>query len=378
MVFSNTPGSTMDFAEQLEQLESRAQDREDHLNTEEATKNALVMPFIRALGYDVFDPAEVVPEFTADVGSKKGEKVDYAIMYNGTPSVLFECKKAGAKLSTDHAGQLFRYFHVTDARIGVLTNGVQYKFFSDLEEENKMDERPFLEFDLHDYSEPQVEDLKRLRKSSFDLDEMLEAAHDLKYLKAIRSYFEDQWTQPDDEFVHFIAKHVYEGRITQRIRDQFQGIVRKALHQMVHDKVSGRLKNALAEEEASVAESLSGQEETEEDEEELPEGIVKKEGDIVTTEEEMEGYRIVRAIMREVVDVDRVVPRDVKTYFNVLLDDNNRQPICKLWLNQDPWYIELILDEDKNSEKVQIDTLDEIYEYGDKLRKTIQFYDGSE
>jgi hypothetical protein len=352
---------TMDFAEQLEQLESRAEDREDHLNTEEATKNALVMPFIRALGYDVFDPAEVMPEFTADLGSKKGEKVDYAIMHDGTPSVLFECKKAGAELSTDHAGQRFRYFHVTDARIGVLTNGVRYKFFSDLEEENKMDERPFLEFDLHDYNDPQVEDLKRLRKSSFDLDEMLEAAHDLKYLKAIRSYFEGQWSDPDEEFVHFVTKRVYDGRITKRVRDQFLGILRKALHQMVHDKVSGRLKNALAEEEASVSESLSDPEETPEDEEELPESVVKKEGDIVTTEEEMEAYRVVRAIMREVVDVDRVTPRDRKTYFTVLLDDNTWKPICKLWFNQDPWYIELILDEEKNSEKRQIDSVDEIY-----------------
>lgn len=367
----------MDFVEEIDQLASRAEEKEEHLNTEEATKNALVMPLIRALGYDVFDPSEVVPEFTADVSTKEGEKVDYAIMHDETPSVLIECKKAGAALSTEHAGQLFRYFHVTEARIGVLTNGVKYKFYTDLEEENKMDERPFLEFNLLDYSEPQVEELKRLRKSSFDIDEMLEAAHDLKYLKATRSYFEDQWSEPNDEFVHFIAKRVYEGdRVTQNVRDQFRGIVRRALRQLVHEKVSGRLKSALEEEEATVTESLEVAEgEEKASEEELPEGVVKKEGEIVTTEEEMEGFRIVRAIMREVVDIDRITHRDVKTYFNVLLDDNNRQPICRLWLNQDPWYVELILDEEKNTEKVEIDSLDELYEYKEQLQQTVKFYE---
>lgn len=368
----------MDFVEEIDQLASRAEEKREHLRTEEATKNALVMPLIRALGYDIFDPSEVVPEFTADVSTKEGEKVDYAIMHDGTPSVLVECKKAGAELSTEHAGQLFRYFHVTKARIGVLTNGVEYRFYTDLEEDNKMDERPFLELSLLDYTDPQVEELKRLRKSTFDIDEMLEAAHDLKYLKATRSYFEDQWSQPGDEFVHFIAKRVYEGdRVTQNVRDQFRGIVQRALHQLVHEKVSGRLKSALEEEEATVAESLEPPETEvdEEGEEELPEGVVEKDGEIVTTEEEMEGFRIVRAIMQEVVDVDRVTQRDVKTYFNVLLDDNNRQPICRLWLNQDPWYIELILDEEKNTDKVEIDSLDDIYKYKEELRQTVELYE---
>jgi hypothetical protein len=103
--------------------------------------------------------------------------------------------------------------------------------------------------------------------------------------------------------------------------------------------------------------------------------VVEKDGEIVTTEDEIRGFRIVRAIMADAVGVDRVTRRDVKTYFNVLLDDNNRQPICRLWLNQDPWYLELILDEEKNTEKVEIESLNEIYAYKDELQKTVQFYD---
>lgn len=362
----------MDFIEDISSLASRAQSQIDHLETEESTKNALVMPFIQALGYDPFDPREVVPEFTADVGTKKGEKVDYAVKVDDHPVMLFECKHAGAPLDTDHAAQLFRYFHVTDAKIGVLTNGIEYRFFTDLEEENKMDERPFLTFDLRRVDEDKVEELKRLRKATFDLDEMLSAAHDLKYRKALLDFLQAQWDEPGEGFVRYMAGQVYDGRITKNVRSQFRSIVHDALRQFVSDKVRGRLSTALAEEEAEAVAQPDAAGETPEDD--LPEDVVKKEGDIVTTEEEMEGFRIVRAIMREVVDIERVAPRDVQSYFGVLLDDNNRQPICRLHLNTSQWYLG-VFDEDKNEKRIPIESLDEIYDHADKLQRTVGFYD---
>lgn len=361
----------MDFVEKIDQVADRAEDQLDRIRNEESTKQALVIPFIKALGYDVYDLGEVVPEFTADFAEKKGEKVDYAILHEDDPVVLIECKPAGGKLSTDHAEQLFRYFQVTDARIGILTNGVRYRFFSDLEEKNKMDERPFLELDLFDYSETEIEELKSLRKSTFDLEEMVDAAHSLKYRKALLKYLQSQWHEPDDDFVHYMTGHVYDGRITKRVREQFRPIVRQALHQLVHDKVKGRLSSALEEEEASATQDLSQEEEGEE---ELPEGVVRKEGDVVTLEVEVEGYRIVKAILREVVDVDRVVDRDLKSYFNVLLDDTNRQPICRFYFHSDQKRLGLF-DEDKNETKVEIESLDEIYEYADQLKETVGYYD---
>lgn len=364
----------MDFIEKIEDVANDAEDRIDHIQTEEATKNGLVMPFIRALGYDVFNPAEVIPEFTADFAEKKGEKVDYALFPDGEPRVLIEAKTIGSDLAVEHAEQLFRYFHMTEARIGVLTNGIAFRLFSDLEEENKMDERPFLEFNLFDFTEQEIEELKNLRKSTFDLGEMVDAAHDLKYRKALRAYLETQWDRPEEEFVHFMADQVYDGRITKNVRDQFRGIVRDALHQLVHDKVKGHLTSALEEEEESAQQDLGKAEETDDAEEDLPEGVVFKDGDVVTTKEEMEGYRIVRAIMREVVDVDRIADRDVKTYFGVLLDDNNRKPICRLRFDGSQKYLGLI-DEEKNEEKVPIDSLDELYDYREQLQKTVTYYD---
>ncbi|MCS4087315.1 hypothetical protein GGQ10_002141 [Salinibacter ruber] len=365
----------MDLTEEIDQVASRAEDQVERIESEEATKHALIIPFIKALGYDPYDLQEVIPEFTADFAEQKGEKVDYALMQDGEPAVLIECKTAGKELSIDQAAQLFRYFQVTEARFGLLTNGVKYRFFSDLEESNKMDERPFHELNLFEYNDQEVEELKSLRNSTFDLDQMIDAAHDLKYRKALREYLEEQWQNPEDEFVHWLTDKVYDGRITQNVRNQFRDIVEGALHQLVHDKVRGRLSSALQEEQASAAEELSPPEE--EEEEELPEGVVRVDGEVVTLEEELEGFRIVQAILREVVDVDRVAKRDLKSYFNVLLDDTNRQPICRFHFHSKTKRIGLF-DEEKNEERIQIETLDDIYDHAEHLRKTVQFYEGDE
>lgn len=133
----------MDFLEQIKQFASRAENLTENLKTEEATKTSLVMPFFNLLGYDIFNPLEFVPEYICDVGTKKGEKVDYAIMQDGEPVIIIEVKSCDTNLNNKHINQLYRYFSVTNAKFGVLTNGLIYKFYSDLEEPNKMDDNPF-------------------------------------------------------------------------------------------------------------------------------------------------------------------------------------------------------------------------------------------
>lgn len=353
----------MDFADEIVALASRITKQMDHLKTEEATKNALVLPFINGRGYNVFDPMEVIPEFTADVGIKKGEKVDYAIMLDGEVIMLFECKHAEADLSEVQFSQLFRYFAVTDARIGVLTNGLQCRFYSDLEAPNKMDQRPFLEFDMLDLQEPLLVELKKLTKSTFNIDQLLSTAHELKYTKALKVFLNEQWQAPSDDFVKFLTKKVYDGMFTQSVKEQFTDIVRRALHQFVNDRVSGRLKSALREEEQAVSTTQPE-----------PEPAPATNGEIKTTDEEMEAFYIVRAIMRDVVYVKRVVIRDVKTYCGVLLDDNNRQPICRLWFNGSTKYLGLF-DEEKNEDRVTIEDIDDIYNHADRLKATAGYYD---
>ena len=179
----------MDFNERLNALSNKIKEQTNSIVTEEATKNAFVMPFIHnVLGYDVFDPREVTPEFVCDIGTKKGEKIDYAIMKNNEVQILIECKKIGEPLNINHASQLFRYFHVTNARISILTNGQIYKFFTDLDAPNKMDEKPFLEVDLLEIDENIIPELNKLTKSSFDLESIINAAGELKYVSLIKKY----------------------------------------------------------------------------------------------------------------------------------------------------------------------------------------------
>jgi len=148
----------MDFKDQIKILGERVAKLKDQIQTEEATKHSFVMPFIQTLGYDVFNPTEVVPEYISDIGTKKGEKIDYAILKDGVPAILIECKHWAQDLVI-HNNQILRYFNVSKAKFGVLTNGINYKFYSDLEEPNKMDEKPFLEFNICEMKDNQVEEL---------------------------------------------------------------------------------------------------------------------------------------------------------------------------------------------------------------------------
>jgi predicted type IV restriction endonuclease len=204
----------MDFIDRIRELATRIPKQLEYIQTEEATKNALVMPFIGVLGYNVFDPTEVTPELNADVGIKKGEKVDYAILKDGKPIILFECKWHKTNLDNIHPTQLYRYryFSVTECRIAVLTNGIVYRFFSDLEEPNKLDQKPFLEFNMLDVQESLVAELKKLSKDAFNLEEMISSAADLKYTREIKRILTSELNSPSDKLVHFFGTQVTTGK----------------------------------------------------------------------------------------------------------------------------------------------------------------------
>lgn len=356
------------FAEKLKALSKAAPLRLPKLETEEATKNALIMPFLGALGYDVFDPSEVVPEFTADVGTKKGEKVDYAIKRGDEVIILVEAKKASEPLSTNHSGQLYRYFSVTKARIAILTNGIYYQFFSDLEEPNKMDAKPFLELNILEPKDGLIDELSKLTKDAFDLETMLSAASDLKYMREIRRTFEEQLEVPDEEFVRFFFTKAYpNGRFTQTARLQFAELVKKTLAQVVADRVGSRLRSALAQEDArEQAEAAEAADAVGTDADAGKERVV-------TTEEELEGFRVVRAIVRRVLDPQRVVHRDTKSYFGILVDNSNRKPLCRLHFNRSQWYLGLF-DAEKNEQKHPIARVDDIYRFSDELTDAAKRY----
>ncbi|MCP1608100.1 type I restriction endonuclease [Pseudomonas citronellolis] len=361
----------MEFFEKLSALAAKVRQQASSIQTEEATKTAFVMPFIHSvLGYDVFDPTEVIPEYVCDIGTKKGEKIDYAILKDGEIQILIESKKIGEPLNINHAGQLFRYFHVTNARISILTNGQVYKFFTDLEAPNKMDEKPFLELDLLDIDEYSIPELQKLTKSAFDVDSIISAAGELKYLNQIKKEIASQFNRPDDDFIRFFASRVYDGIITQKVREQFSELTRKATAQFLNDQVNDRLKSAMsgAIQPSSIDTSIQNQN---------PSSDISKEADenrVTTTLEELEGFHIVKAIVRTSVDAKRIIHRDTQSYFGVLLDDNNRKPICRLHFNRSQKYIG-IFDKEKNETRHPISSLDEIYGFADALKETVTYYD---
>lgn len=175
----------MDFKDNLLALSARVAKLRDQIANEEASKTAFVLPFIRALGYDFTDPTEVEPEHTCDIGTKKWEKIDYAIMRNGDPILLIECKHSSKNL--DQCGnQLFRYFGTSKAKFGVLTDGIEYQFFSDLDSENVMDKTPFLEIDITNLKDSHIEELKKFHKSYFHPENIRAIAVDLRYINDCR------------------------------------------------------------------------------------------------------------------------------------------------------------------------------------------------
>jgi hypothetical protein len=356
----------MDFIDELRVLSARIATTKDIVQTEEATKNAMVMPFIQLLGYNVFDPLEVTPELIADIGTKKGEKVDYAVLRDGKPIILFECKKCGAELEINHCGQLFRYFHVTAARFGVLTNGIRYRFFTDLEQPNKMDETPFFEFNLLAFKERDVEELKKFAKTSFDLDTILATANELKYTRAIQNRLTELAARPSEEFVRLVSAELLGNRrFTPALRDQFTLITKRAFEQVIGERINERLKGAM-----SVDVSLSQEAATQTASADVA-AENAAEPAIVTTEQELEGYYIIKSILRSVVSPKRVYMRDAQSYCAILLDDNNRKPICRLRFNNSNKLCIGLFNERKEEERVFIEVVDDIHNFSDRLKATV-------
>lgn len=356
----------MDFKDEIKQFGERVEKLKNQILTEEATKNALIMPFIKALGYDVFNPFEVVPEFIADIGIKKGEKVDYAIVKDGQPCILIECKHWSDKLDP-HNSQLFRYFHTTKAKFSLLSNGIVYRFYTDMIEQNKMDEKPFFEFDVTDIKDNQIEELKKFHKSYFDVDNIQNTASELKFMNELKILINTEFQNPSDTFVRHFAKQIYSGVLTAKLMEQFVVLTKRSLQQYINDLITERLKSALKKEDDNEKDNSKIKTSTDEP--------VSNDSKIETTEEEIEGFMIVKSILRKTIKSERICHRDAQSYFAILLDDNNRKPICRLYLNGGKKYL-CTFDENKKETKSEIQTIDEIFDFAEILEKTVANYGG--
>lgn len=364
----------MDFRDIIFQLSERVGKLRDSLSTEEATKTALVLPFIQALGYDVFNPLEVVPEYTCDIGTKKGEKIDYAILQDGKPIVLIECKHCKEDL-TIHEGQLLRYFHVSHSKFGILTNGVIFRFYTDIDTPNKMDEKPFLDINMLDLRDNQVEELKKFHKSYFNVESILESASELKYTSELKSLFAREFVSPSPDFVKYFARQIYDGVITAKVLDVFTELTKKSLSGYLTDRITERLKSAIKTQEKG-SEQINEPQPLDAITQQLPDGVIymSDDGKIVTTQQEIEAFYIVRSILRQDMSVERITYRDAENYFSVFIDDSNRKPVCRFYFNNPENMRIALIDENKKELRNKISTLDDIYSHSEHLINTAKRY----
>ena len=346
----------MDFNEQLNNYSNRTQQLKSQLITEESTKTSLIMPFFQMLGYDIFNPLEFCPEYTADVGIKKGEKVDYAILKDGNPVILIECKSCNETLDK-HSSQLFRYFGTTSAKFCILTNGIVFQFFTDLEEVNKMDLTPFLEINFENLKDYQINELKKFRKTDFDSDRITSTASNLKYTSLIKDFLQQQIDDPNDDFVKYVTGNVYDGPKTQKILEQFSPLVKKSFASLINELVNKKISSAL---------------DKNEDSEPVEDEIIPK-SKITTTEAEIESYYIIRGMLAGTCNVEDVTYRDTESYFGILFTNNNRKPICRLNLDRKNKQL-FIPDENKKYERIYIDSLNDLYKYKSRLIEVVKRY----
>lgn len=344
----------MGFNEELLQLSERVLAIKPNILTEESTKMSMIIPFFQLLGYDVFNPMEFCPEYTADVGIKKGEKVDYAIIINGEPAILIECKSC-TELLDKHSSQLFRYFGTSSAKFGILTNGIIYRFYTDLDESNKMDLTPFLEIDIENLKDSLIPSLRKFSKEEFDKDSIFNAASELKYTSLIKDLIQKELSNPSDDLTRLILSAIYDGQKNQKVIDKFKPIVKKSFNTYINELLNQKISSAL---------NTENKKDEEENAANTSEENVKSK--IITTQEELQAFFIIRGLLAGTVNVEDIAYRDTESYFGILYKDNNRKPICRL--NLDGKKMQLFIpNESKSFERIYINSLNDIYNYKENL-----------
>ncbi len=349
----------MDLIDHLQGLATRAEQTGDSLTNEEATKMALIAPFIQALGYDIFNPTEVKPEFSADLpGIKQGERVDYAVLENGQPKILVEAKPYQTDLKSAEKGQLSRYFQATHARIGILSNGRQFLFFSDLDRQNLMDEKPFAEIDLNDLKAAPLEQIKQLSKSMFDLETLLSTAERLKYLRGVKEELKAELSDPSDWLVREMARRIHTAeRVSGQLVEKFKPVVIDAIEAVINDRINDRLSSAMKAEKAA---DPSPPEEA---------GPASSDG-IEFTDEEREGLYVIRAICASEINPSRLSEKDTKTYCNVLLDGNSWKSILRMHFNGGTKRLEIF--DEAEPKFVVLETVADIYQHSERVRAALK------
>lgn len=335
----------MEFIDDIMTLKEKIEKECETVKTEQATKTAFVMPFLQILGYDVFNPSEVIPEHVADWAEKKGEKVDYAIKVDGITLMLIECKTLDDSLDARRTNQLANYFnHITEVNIGVLTNGVLYKFYTDLKETNIMDVDPFLTFDFRDTNEELISKLMMFTKERIVGTEGRAEIERLRNYSSAIQVIRKEFTNPSAEFAKFVIHQIPGIRAFEETVKEYQLHLKKIIEYQNRAYFKEQL------------DKLSGQNEltTETDDKDVPisdvsDAIPNIGSDIEFNNpfgvlEEIQGLSVVKSILYNTIPSSKLSLKDWKGHCNVIYDGKSKSIVVRLYFNKadkDLLYIEI-------------------------------------
>lgn len=344
----------MDFKDNVLGLAERIKVQKDAVKTEEATKTSFIMPMIYALGYDIFNPYEVIPEMDCDL-TKRGDKIDYAIQKEGKTILIIECKHCTSNLNL-HDTQLAKYYAASNARFGILTNGIEYRFYADLDKNNIMDDRPFLVVDMLDLDDNVLEQLKKFHKERFNESDILSTAQELKYSTEIRKAIREELANPSWEFVRYFAKKTYPWSFGQKAYEQFAPIVKDSFTTIINDIIQDRLAIASRVEQKDDVIQM----------EEQP----TKDG-VITTEEELEAYMLIKSILGKVIPAEKIIYEDFKSYFVISILKRTYW-VCRLHFGLRKKSIGFPLEGYQGEKTFEIKTIEEISNYSEHLIKSYE------
>lgn len=331
----------MDFAEEIKLFSNRIMQIKDKIQTEEAVKTSIVLPFFHLLGYDIFNPEEFIPEYTTDVGIKKGEKIDYVIMNELSPVLLIEVKNCPDKNLKRHISQLFRYFAVSKARYGMLTNGFRFILYTDLDEKNIMDTESFFEFNMLDLSDNDIIEISKYTKRNFNVDEIYESASELRYLSKIKQLIISQSKKPSDAFINYILSEIHIGRKTKTLVDIFREYTKVALKTLILDNKQNFNYDSNLD-------------------------VDTMETSITMTQIEMESFYIVKSILRKTIAPENINFIDSETYFTVIVKNDSEKWICKISM-KDKREITLPYNNEAGEITYNFESIDDLYELHKEL-----------
>jgi hypothetical protein len=302
------------FADRIRKHAEHVKNVGVHCSTEETTKQALILPLLDILVFLPFDPMRVKAEFGADFpGAKVSERVDYALFCHGVPVMFIEAKSHAEKL-TNHCPQLARYFNATpEITIAAITNGCEWRFFTDLNNKNVMDSTPFLVVDFDALDESLADRLYRFRHDEFQPEALRTLAEETVYLNAFTDVICQSLRDPEADFVRYVASCAgIQRQFNARFIESITPIVRLAVERAVSDMVVSGLSARPAPVEATPVQTAAA-----------PETVVDETADVVdptnpriiTTYAERRLFETVRDILSDDVDV---MPKDTESYFSVL------------------------------------------------------------